>query len=144
MIAGRGDTKELETAEYVELNKRLHSEAAFSAICQDGELKLQIDGADAISGIFLDNAEGELIAAQWNAKCSSFKPSGKDPAKKLVNDLRRLIVTTNQALIGQVLRYQADIERLQREIAELEEATDQLLFAAYELTPEEIRMVRAG
>ncbi|MDN3646811.1 Eco57I restriction-modification methylase domain-containing protein [Pontixanthobacter aestiaquae] len=144
MIADRDDARELETAQYVELNKRLHSEAEFLAICRDGELKLQIDGADAISGIFLDNAEGELIAAQWNAKCSSFKPSGKDPAKKLVTDLRRLIATTNQALIDQILNYQADIERLQREIVELEEATDQLLFAAYELTPEEIRMVRAG
>lgn len=144
LLRGEEAAKEMEAAYYSDLNERLHPESVFVATFAEGELTLTIDGGTAISGIFLNQNEGELVAAQWNVKCSEFTHSGQNPAKKLVTELRRLIVTDNDALITQILDLQTEVQHLEAEITAVEVETDNLLFAAYQLSAEEIQMVRGG
>jgi hypothetical protein len=129
---------------YATIDECLHPDVILDAQFIDGELRLLADGAAIIRGVFLSPEEGPFIAAQWNGKIDSFKVGGRNPAKSLVTDLRRLIVTDNAVLIGQVVALQDEIRGIATTIAALETETNELLYDHYQLTPQERAMVEAG
>ena len=123
------------------IEDELHPDVALEALFADGELRLLGDGAPLIGGVFLDEDEGPFIAAQWNAVANGFTPGGRSTAKKLVDVLRRLIVTDNDALRGQVIGLQDDVRRLDGEIDTAEATMNDLLAKLYGLKPAERAMV---
>jgi hypothetical protein len=102
------------------------------------------DGATIIEGIFVDGIEGPFIAAQWNARLDSFTPPTNNRGRSLVNLLRRLIMTDNQALRDQVIALEQEQRGLKATIAEREEALNERLYDLYGLTEAERLMVEQG
>lgn len=127
-----------------EINQRLTLEAPLEVSLKDGELILSIDGVAVIDHVYVEDGEGELIAAQWKAVASSFNVSGKDPAKALCNALRKLVVTTNEAHIKQIIKLQGEIASLEISIAKQEADINALIFELYDLSDNEIKMVERG
>lgn len=126
------------------INQRLTPEAILEVALKDGELSLLVDGVAAIDHVYVEEREGELIAAQWKAAASTFTVSGKDPARKLCNALRKLVVTTNEAQITQIIKLQGEVADLEAAIATQEAEMNALTYQLYKLTDEEIKMVQRG
>ena len=135
LLAEAENQQEEEVLSYATIDECLHPDVVLDAQFADGELRLLADGAAIIRGVFLSPEGGPFITAQWNGKINSFKVGGRNPAKSLVTDLRRLIVTGNEALIAQVVGLQDEIREIATTIAGLETATNELLYLHYQLTP---------
>ena len=144
LLAEAENRQEEEVLAYATIDECLHPDVILDAQFIDGELRLLADGAAIIRGVFLSPEEGPFIAAQWNGKIDSFKVGGRNSAKSLVTDLRRLIVTDNAVLISQVVALQDEIRGIATTIAALETETNELLYDHYQLTPQERAMVEAG
>ena len=128
------------------IDDELHPDAELRAVFADGELRLTADGASLIDRIFLSDAEGPFIAAQWNAALDRFDPGAEPRGKKtlgtvLVDTLCNLITGENEALREQVIERQATVERLDGEIAQAEADMNDRLATLYKLTPTERAMV---
>lgn len=111
--------------------------AALSVVFERGELRLTANGMPVFDHIFLDDAEGRFIAAQWRLALRGRSFVGEAGAAALAAMLRKIARTDNAALrdqaaalTGRVLAYDAAIARND---ALLEAALD----VAYALTPEE-------
>jgi hypothetical protein len=135
---------ELELAERYGTTSKLHPEVELEASYERGELRVQADGATIIDGIFIDAAEGPFIAAQWNARLNSFSPPANNPGRSLVNMLRQLIVTDNQALRDQVIALEQEQRALKATIADNEGALNDRLYGLYGMNPIERRMIEKG
>ena len=131
-------------AEYVQLEEALHPDVDLQAEFADGELRLLADGAPIIWGIFLDDNEGAFVVAQWNAAVTDYSPPSRAAGKALATALRKLIVTDNAALKQQVIELSADASDLKAQIFAAEEAMEDRLAVAYNLSEEERRLVMSG
>lgn len=129
---------------YGTIARALHPEVALEAVFERGELRVLADGATIIDGIFVDPVEGPFIAAQWNARLDSFTPPSNNPGRSLINLLRRLIVTDNQALRDQVIALELEQRTAKATIADRETALNERLYALYGLTEAERRMIEQG
>ncbi|MCB4862722.1 hypothetical protein K7W03_24350 [Sphingobium sp. PNB] len=129
---------------YGAIASALHPEVALEAVFERGELRVLADGATIIDGIFIDAVEGPFIAAQWNARLDSFTPPTNNPGRSLVNLLRRLIVTDNQALRDQVIALELEQRTVKAAIADMEAALNERLYGLYGLTEAERRMIEQG
>jgi len=69
---------------------------------EGGELSLKIDDISVLSDIFLNYSDGKFIAVQWNLVASTLSITAKTTVKSFATQLRKLVVTDNQALIDQI------------------------------------------
>ncbi len=129
---------------YGSISSALHPEVALEVVFERGELRVLADGATIIDGIFVDAVEGPFIAAQWNARLDSFAPPTTNPGRALVNLLRRLIVTDNQALRDQVIALELEQRTMKATIEDREAALNERLYALYGLSDAECRMIERG
>lgn len=123
------------------INARLSGEPMLEALLDNGELKFLIDGISVIDKVFVDEDEGPLILAQWKAVGSTIRITGKDPAKRLCAALRKLVVTTNEAQIKQIIKLQKEVSALEASIAVQERELNEFTYQLYKLTDDEIKMV---
>ncbi len=136
---------ELELAErYGNIASALRPEVELEASFERGELRVQADGATIIDGIFVDATDGPFIAAQWNARLDSFSPPANNPGRSLVNLLRRLIVTDNQALRDQVIALEQEQRASKATIINNEATLNERLYGLYGLNEAERQMVEQG
>lgn len=131
-------------AEYDKISERLHPDCVIKAEFQDGELTLKIDDIVVLASIFLDDSEGNFVAAQWNVVGSTLSITAKTTGKKLCNELRKLVVTENQALVSQIIKYQEELATVEAQILENEAEINAEIYKLYKLTDAEIAMVEAG
>ena len=131
-------------AEYDKISERLHPDCVINAEFEDGELSLKIDDIVVLAGIFLDDSEGNFIAAQWNVVGSTLSITAKTTGKKLCNELRKLVVTDNQALVSQIIKYQEELAAVEAEILDSEAEINAEIYKLYKLTDAEIAMIEAG
>ncbi len=103
------------------------------------ELRLLINGVAVIE--LFDKPETALIAAQWRQVCRSTNVTEKFTAKRLLARLLALRSTDDHSLKSAVVELDAQIQRLDTQIADAEEELNQIIFALYQLTPEEIELV---
>ncbi|MBC2669169.1 hypothetical protein ACFOON_08325 [Novosphingobium piscinae] len=129
---------------YGTITSALHPEVVLEAVFERGELRVLADGATIINGIFVGPVEGPFIAAQWNARLDSFNPPTNNPGRALVNLLRKLIVTENQALRDQVIALELQQRTMKVTIAQREAALNNQLYGLYGLTDAERRMIEQG
>jgi hypothetical protein len=122
----------------------LRQGARLTVIDQYGELKVLVDGAPLIAGIYLPEAEAGFVAAQWRQKTRQTNVTEKFDGKRLMNLLLKLRKTGNPAIPGQVVRIDADVQTLETEIAAAEVRMNALTYRLYKLTDEEIRLVEQG
>lgn len=109
----------------------------------NGELKLYIDDIEVLAGIFLDEDEGQWIAAQWKQKLRRINITEKFSAEKLLNSLLSLKKTENRSLTQQILEFDSRLDALDREIDRFEKEMNELVYSLYRLSEEEIAMIEA-
>jgi len=131
-------------AEYDKITERLYPDCVIESKFEGGELSLKIDDISVLGGIFLNDSDGKFIAAQWNVVGSTLSITAKTTGKKLCNELRKLVVTDNQALIDQITEYQEQLAEVETEIIERETEINTEIYKLYKLTDAEIAMVEAG
>jgi hypothetical protein len=104
----------------------------------DGELKLYVGGAEALSRIYLDPAAGALTEAYWRWLAIAQRPRD---ATKFAGDLRRPpadpILPGAQQFAERVAALTAEIAAIEAE----EQAMNERLFAVYGLTMQERLLV---
>lgn len=130
--------------ELTRLGGYLPAGVILDAECKDGELRLIANGRVAIEGIFIDEEEGRFIAAQWRYLARITNVTDNTRAKIIADKLCTTYRTNNPSLQLQFLKLMDDVESLEAEINGIETQLNQNIYALYQLTPEEIKMVEGG
>lgn len=111
--------------------------AALSVGFRQGELSLRAHGMPLFDRIFLDDADGTFIAAQWQLALRGRSWVGEPGAAALVATLRRVARTDNAVLRQQVFALVARVLAYDVAIARNDALLEAELDAAYGLTAEE-------
>jgi len=109
-----------------------------------GELRFFIDGVPAIERVFVDDAEGAFILAQWKVIASTFTITEKTTGKKLAETLRRVAPAAPEPLRSQVIALVETLTNTERDTATAEAEMNRRLYVLYGLTPAEIALVERG
>lgn len=128
-------------ARYAAIGERLHPGSELDATFAQGELSFLADGVPVIERIFLANADGTFVAAQWKVIASTFTVPDEKAGERLCNELRKLRETDNSALREQVIALQAELSEAEASISTEEAAMNAVLYRLYALTKGEIALV---
>ena len=104
---------ELSSAQDV-IGIRLQTGVILSASFSEGELSFSIDGIRVVEHIYVSDAEGEFINAQWKVLAATFGITEKTNGQKLGNALRKLAVKDNPAVVQQVIMLAAELSTPKR------------------------------
>ncbi|HSC18361.1 MAG TPA: hypothetical protein VLC74_05555, partial [Rhizomicrobium sp.] len=128
-------------ARYAAIEERLRAGSVLDATFAQGELKFLANGVPTIDRIFLKQADGAFIAAQWKVTASTFTISDEKAGEKLCNELRKLRDTDNPALREQVIALQSELSETEALIAAEEQGINAVLYRLYALNKAEIALV---
>jgi methylase of polypeptide subunit release factors len=140
----KGRYEEALQARYDTVGERLRPGAPLNATFTKGELKFLVDALPVIDKIFLSDADGPFLAAQWKVVASTFAIPEHKAGERLCNELRKLIDTDNAALRNQIMALQAELAETEGSIAAMEAEINGVLDRLYGLTEKEMALVRAG
>jgi hypothetical protein len=126
------------------VGERVKPGVDMDASFKDGELSFLIDGVTVIASIFLDDAAGAFVLAQWKVLAASFNITEKTDGKKLCTALRKLADADGSAAVQQVMGYQAELETLDASIKDQEAAMNAAVCKLYGLTDAEKALVERG
>lgn len=110
----------------------------------DGELKFFIGGHAVIEKIFLPEAEGEFVVAQWKVFASTYSVTEKTDGRKFVNALRKIGESSNPAVVTQIIEKQKELSNIEGEIAKAETEMNALVYALYGLDAADIAIIERG
>jgi SAM-dependent methyltransferase len=103
-----------------------------------GELSLSANGQVVLDGIFIDDNEAKFSAISW----AHFLRYHREPdAESLVEGLRRIYKTENDALRDQMAALESEISALDQNIAKAEDLLNEMVFDLYELDESERKLV---
>jgi hypothetical protein len=122
----------------------LESGGDLSCSLEKGELKFRVAAEVVIDRVFVTRAEEAFVFAQWDVIARTFVVTENTKAKKLVDALRKLVPAENAGVVEQVLDLHRQLVDLDTALAVSEAEVNQLLYAAYKLTPDEIALVEKG
>jgi hypothetical protein len=108
-----------------------------SAEFVNGELRYVVNGTQVIHSVFVDDAEGEFIAAQWRQIARVHRVTESFDGAKLVKKLLNLRTTDNAALRSQLLHLDQEILQLDGQIATAESEINEIIYRLYKLTSAE-------
>ncbi len=135
----------LDLAAYHDAIKvRLRPGAPLAVSFADGELSFAIDGVPVIDRVFVGDAEGVFIAAQWRVVAATFTVTEGTEGKKLAEALRKLAVADNPALVQQIIALEGELSALDANIARQEAEMNALVNRLYGLTEAEKILVEKG
>lgn len=129
---------------YERLGEGLRPGVSMDTTFENGELRFLIDGAAVIDRVFLGDEEGAFVLAQWKLIASSFAITESTTGEKLAKTLRKVALTTADAVREQIIERQRALSAVEADIAAAEAEMNAHVYRLYGLTPEEIRMVEAG
>lgn len=132
------------TARYEAISARLKPGALLSPAFREGELSMTVDGISVIDRIFVNNADGEFILAQWKLLAAAFSITENTDGKKLANALRKLVVADNAALVQQIIDLEAELSELESKIAREEAEINAFINRLYGLTEAEVQVIEKG
>lgn len=108
-----------------------------------GKLAFLIDEQEA-ARVFISEDQEALITAQWRAIALDFQPGGKNNARRLIDRLRKVVVTAPPALTEQIVAIGARLAALSNVIDDDERQLHELTVLLFGLSDEEERLVRQG
>jgi len=126
------------------VGERLKPGVTLEATFAEGELTLTVDGVPVISGIFLDDAAGSFVLAQWRVLSASFTVTEKSTGKSLCDALRKLADAEASNAAAQLMTYQAELTILDGSIRAQEAAMNAAVYQLYRLTETERALVEGG
>jgi hypothetical protein len=126
------------------ITARLRPGAALSAAFVTGELSFSIDGVPVIERVFVADAEGEFIVAQWKVLAATFSITENTDGQKMANALRKLAVVDNPAVVQQVINLEAELSGIEADIFTQEIEMNALVDRLYGLSEADAKIVRLG
>jgi hypothetical protein len=118
----------------------LFAGASLSVDTAGGEIRFLAASAPVASA-YVDKREIPFVAAQWRQVARTTSITGSFPAKRLVDALLSLRKTGQPALRERIIRIDAGIQTLEREIAVLEADLNSIVYRLYGLDSKEIELV---
>ncbi len=131
-------------ARHASIGAQLKTGVSMGASFEKGELRFLIDGVPVVEQVFVDDAEGRFILAQWKLLASIFSVTEKTDGKKMANALRKIGDTDNQAAIDQVIALQQELSQIEGDIQAAESALNAEIYMLYGLDDADIRRIEAG
>src|SRR5690606_13436800 len=131
----------LHEEQLIRLGGYLPAGVSLEAEYKDGELRLLANGRVAIDGIFIDEDESKFIAAQWRYLARITNVTDNTKAKTIADKLCATYRTDNPSLQSQFLKLMDEVQGLEVEINSIEAQLNQQIYALYQLTPDEIKLV---
>lgn len=125
------------------ITSRLNPGVSLSAFFKDGELSFSIADVPAVERIFVENAEGEFIVAQWKVLATTFSITEKTDGKRLCNALRKLAVADNAAIVQQVIALEAELAALETDILTKETEMETTIYRLYGVTEAERKLINS-
>jgi len=126
------------------IKERLHPSATLDAVFVDGELSFLIDGVTIIDRIFVTDAEGSFILAQWKVLAATFSITARTTGERLCNALRRLAGNDHSPVIQQIMELERELATAETTILRQEREMDAAVYALYSLSDDEIELVENG
>ncbi|MCK9303879.1 MAG: hypothetical protein M0P27_00600 [Bacteroidales bacterium] len=125
-----------------ELDARLNVNAEVLVENDDDELRLLINGVAVVE--LFDKPDTSLIAAQWRQFARTTNITEKFDGKKLLAKILSLRSTEDETLKNSIIAIDQELQLLDTQIAAAEEQLNDIIFRFYQLTPEEIALVRGS
>ena len=126
------------------IQARLRPGASLAAGNRGGELRFLLDGVAVVKDVFVDEADADFYAAQWQHISRTTTVTDKMTAERLVAALIKVRKTGNATLRKQVVSLDAKIQDLDAKIERAEAEMNELVYSLYRLTPDERRLVGGG
>jgi hypothetical protein len=126
------------------IKERLHPSATLDAAFVDGELSFLIDGVTIIDRIFVTDAEGSFILAQWKVLATTFSITARTTGERLCNALRRLAANDHSPVVQQIMQFESQLATVETTISRQEREMDAAAYALYGLGDDEITLVEKG
>jgi TaqI-like C-terminal specificity domain len=126
------------------ITARLRPGAALSAAFSAGELSFSIDGVRVVERIYVADAEGEFVVAQWKILAATFSITDNTDGKKLANALRKLAVQDNPAVVQQVIALETELSAIEAKIVAGERDMNALVDHLYGLSEAEAGLLACG
>ena len=123
------------------LDKRLGEGGMLSADLNNGELRILLNGQPILDKVFVSDAEGEIILAQWRRVCQSIGAASRTNAEALTRELRKTRSFGSKDHQKQVIDLSKEVAALEARILEKERALNDILYRLYGLTDAERAMV---
>lgn len=114
-----------------------------SAQADNGELRVT-SHAHVLLRTYEDEATAPFIAAQWRHALRDLRITEVFDPSKLLRLLLSLRKTDNSALRDQVVKLDAEIQQLDRDIAAAEAEMNEIVYGLYGLSEEERKVVEGG
>lgn len=133
-----------EEAALARIDGAVRLDSTFEVTVDDrGKLSFLTDGVELVRA-FVNQTEAPLAETQWRAVAIDFQPTRKADAKRLVDRLRKVVLSASPAVTEQIVRIGSELAELSAEIGREEQDLHDLTAALFKLTPEEERLVLAG
>ena len=129
-----------EEAALARIDGMIRLDSICDVLLDSGKLSFRIDEQDAAQ-LFVTEDQAALVAAQWRAIALDFTPTGKGDAKRLVDRLRKLALTADEAVAAQIVAIGHDLARLSDVLRDDEEQLHELTCRLFKLTPAERLLV---
>lgn len=118
-------------------------DSAFDAQLLRGKLAFLIDDQE-MARVFVSEDQQALVAAQWRTIALDFQPGGRSDAKRLIDQLRKVVVTAPEALAGQIIAIGAQLASLSDVIKDDERQLHELTALLFNLSDDEEKLVLHG
>jgi len=118
--------------------------AALSAVSVSGELRFLADSVAVVDRVFVTEAEGAFVLAQWKIAASTLQTANKLDGRRLAKALRTLASPGNPAVVEQVVDAVTELKVCDAAIRAGEQAMNETVFDLYGLTAPERALVESG
>lgn len=125
-----------------ELDMMLKAGAKLSVDSSDDEISFLINGKSVLT--IFDEPNSDFVAAQWRHIARTTNVTEKYSGKRLITALLKLRKTGNANLAIGVVKLDAEIQELDKQIEVAEKEINRIIYKLYDLSEEEIRLVENG
>ena len=121
----------------------VHPASEADVTVAEGKLSFLIDEQE-VARLFVSREEEQLAEAQWRAVAVDFDATGKNIAKRLVEQLRRTALTADRATAEQIIAIGAELARVSDVLRDDEAQLHEMTCYLFKLTDEERRLVQGA
>lgn len=130
-------------AAYARIDALIRADSEFSVVLRRGKLSFLIDEQEA-ARLFVSDAEGPLVEAQWRATAIGFSVTGKDDAERLVGRLRRVATDAPPAVAEQIVAIGRRLAERDSVLRDDEQQLHEMTCRLFGLSPAERKLVERG
>lgn len=117
---------------------------SLDAALANGELRFLVNDTTVLDRVFVSEAEGQFVLAQWKVVAATFPLTERASGKRLSRALRTLASLDNMAVVEQVVAASERLKMIVLKIQAKELEINSALFALYGLNTKERELIARG